>query len=62
MRVGDVKVRPELTDFAVLLTDMMTKAAQLGLYETHHSIHEAVRRVGFEIENIVLKETSHESE
>lgn len=40
----------KLTAFAVKVSNVMIEAGQLGLFKTQHSLHEAVRCIGWEIE------------
>jgi hypothetical protein len=49
------RAAPELTDFAVRLSAMHMEAHRLGLYATGYALHEAVRKVGFEIADLMDK-------
>lgn len=52
---SNVPTQKELTKFAIKLSTVMIEAGQLGLFKTQHSIHDAVRTVGWEIEYILEK-------
>ena len=46
----------KLTAFAVKVSNVMIEAGQLGLFKTQHSLHDAVRSLGWEIEyNLIGK-------
>lgn len=49
--------RPELTKFASRLSMMMHEADQLGLHATARAINEATRKVGYEIADVITKQT-----
>lgn len=47
----------KLTAFAIKVSNVMIEAGQLGLFKTQHSLHDAVRSIGWEIEyNLIGKQ------
>ena len=48
----EAKPTKEQAAFASEVALLMNKAATIGLYRTMHSLHEAVRTVGYELADI----------
>ena len=48
-------LRGARAEFARNLPLVMVEAGTLGLYETMHALHDAVRKVGYELERLRLK-------